>query len=133
MPSTRRNWDRCPRTFATIPRHIRSFCWCIASTRPKQAGSLIVGRCSSKYAKRSSREKSPRRKPTGSATKSLCVGRRANTNSLSVLTLIRAISTTISITIPRLTIAPGSTTTSSAPALPYGGYLTGYVWKMTCL
>ena len=29
MPLTRRSWALCPRTSATIPRHIPSSCWCI--------------------------------------------------------------------------------------------------------
>lgn len=41
-------------------------------------------------------------------------------------------STTIFTTIPRSTIAPGSTIISSDPALPYGGTLIRYVWKITC-
>ena len=54
------------------------------------------------------------------------------TNNAPPIISEEIISTTIFTTIPRSTIAPGSTIIPSDPALPYGGTLIRYVWKITC-
>ena len=76
--------------------------------------------------------KSPQRRPTGSAMRRRCAGQRENINFLSAPILTRATFTITFTTIPRPMTAPGNSATSSAPALPCGGCLTGYAWNTRC-
>ena len=88
--------------------------------------------CAIRSANRSNPGRSRRRRPTASAMKRRCAGQRASmpfslpptrTRHTSIITFIT--------TRPRWT-APGSSVTSSALAVRYGGSLTAFALKMIC-
>lgn len=127
-----KRWERFPPTCATRTQPPSSSCWRKASTRRPPPGPLSAGRCSSRYDKRSRPARSRRKRPTKSALKRRCAGRKANISSSSAHTPTRATCIITSISIPRLLTVPGNSIISSAPALPSGGCLTGFVWSMIC-
>ncbi len=78
-----------------------------------------------KSGKRFPRARSRPRRPIKSAMKPPYAGQRESISFSFVPTSTRATFTTTFITTPRPTTVPASSITSSAPPLPYGGFLTG--------
>ena len=88
--------------------------------------------CAIKSASHSSLGRSRRRRQTASAMKRRCAGQRASMPFSLPPTRTRRTSTITFITTrPRWT-APGSSVTSSALAVRYGGSLTAFALKMIC-
>ena len=133
--SRRKKGNISPLMNVTRPQWTLNFSCGKAGTRPPRAGSRRrTGTCSAtRYASPSFPGRSRRRTPTVSDISWLCDGRREGTSSSSPPTRTRPISITTFITIPPPLTAPINTGTSSAPAVPWGGCPTPYVWKTASL